>query len=152
MPLVLPDYVDRPQIATYLGNNRIDYAEFDRWAEPLRANMTRVLQEEFTAAMPGAEITLYPWSPQISPKYRISIDITRMDLFADGRALLTATWSIGSGPKGPWLKTGHSRLTDSYSEGKKPDYSARVGALNRLVIALGGEITDVLTGLVKDQP
>src|SRR5512145_1644163 len=44
-PITLPRYVDRPQIVTRTGPYEIKLAEFDRWAEGLDANFSRVLAE-----------------------------------------------------------------------------------------------------------
>ena len=37
-----PAYLDRPQIVTRRGANRITVAEFDHWAEPLETTVVRV--------------------------------------------------------------------------------------------------------------
>ena len=39
----LPKYLSDPQIVTRIDGNELDFAEFDRWAEPLRDNFVRVL-------------------------------------------------------------------------------------------------------------
>ena len=39
----LPIHLDRPQIVTRDGPNSLVLAEFDRWAEPLSDNFTRIL-------------------------------------------------------------------------------------------------------------
>lgn len=41
------EYLDRPQMVVRQGEHRLDYLEFDRWAEPLDENFADVLVREF---------------------------------------------------------------------------------------------------------
>ncbi|MFO0981411.1 MAG: PqiC family protein [Planctomycetota bacterium] len=50
-PLEIPEYLDRPEIVTHDGGPIIALAEFDRWAEPLRQNLARVLAENLSALL-----------------------------------------------------------------------------------------------------
>ena len=47
-PMDFPDYLDRPQIVTRSGQNEIFVADFDRWAEPLKANAIQCLTEDLS--------------------------------------------------------------------------------------------------------
>ena len=42
-PVTLPQYLDRPQIVERTGPNRLEIAEFDRWAGDLKKNLEQVL-------------------------------------------------------------------------------------------------------------
>ena len=45
-PVTVPDYLDRPQIATRSSSSSLQFSEFDRWAEPLEKNLMRVLADQ----------------------------------------------------------------------------------------------------------
>jgi ABC-type transport auxiliary lipoprotein component len=44
----LPPYLDRPQLVTRAGSNRMVLADFDSWAEPLQGLFARVLAKNLT--------------------------------------------------------------------------------------------------------
>jgi uncharacterized lipoprotein YmbA len=41
-PVTLPPYLDRPQLVTRAGGNRMVLADFDSWVEPLQGMFARV--------------------------------------------------------------------------------------------------------------
>jgi hypothetical protein len=51
----IPGYLDRSQIVTR-SHNRLHLAEHDRWAEPLRDNIARVIAEDLAGLCPGSRI------------------------------------------------------------------------------------------------
>src|SRR5262245_66066254 len=51
-PIMLPKYLDRPQIVTRASRNQLTLGEFDRWAEPLQDNVTSVLAENLARLIP----------------------------------------------------------------------------------------------------
>ena len=152
LPMSMPDYLMRPQIATHMEGNRLDYAEYDRWAEPLLDAMMRLVTQEMEQALPGHLIAQYPWVANLDIQYRMHMDIEQFDLYADGSAVLAASWAIGEGRHGPWIRFSTTRLTDAFEEDKKPDYSARVAALNRLVDKMTQQMADELRVFLLAQP
>jgi len=140
LPMAMPDYLMRPQIATHLDGNRVDYAEYDRWAEPLLDTMLRLVTDDLEQAMPGHRFPKFPWVANLDIQYRMFLEIEQFDLYSDGTAVLAATWAIGKGRQGPWLHLGSVDLTETFEEDKKPDYNARVAALNRLVTAMNRQL------------
>jgi len=149
MPVVLPDYVTRPQIATRVDANRLDYAEHDRWAEPLSDNVTRVLSIALEDELQGVSTLEFPWPPKLELSCRVNIDVRRFDLHADGSAVLTATWGISAGRQGELLKVGKFDQRETFEEGKKPDYNARVAALSRLLHQLSLQIAAEVEPIVE---
>src|SRR5215510_9952978 len=55
-PVTLPRYVDRPQIVTRTSPYEIKVAEFDRWAEALDSNFSRVLADNLSFLLPTARV------------------------------------------------------------------------------------------------
>ncbi|MGD8414774.1 MAG: ABC-type transport auxiliary lipoprotein family protein, partial [Candidatus Latescibacterota bacterium] len=70
LPLEMPDYMMRAQIATHLDGNRLDYAEYDRWAEPIAGNISRVVIADLDRSVAGTTLVEYPWLPNLDVRYR----------------------------------------------------------------------------------
>ena len=51
-PITFPKYLDRPQIVTRASRHQLTLGEFDRWAEPLQDNVSRVLAENLALPHP----------------------------------------------------------------------------------------------------
>ena len=151
LPMAMPDYLMRPQIATHLEGNRLDYAEYDRWAEPLLDTMLRLVTNEMEQALPGHRFPKFPWVANLDIRYRMYLEIEQFDLYSDGSAVLAATWAIGEGRQGPWLHLGSVNLTETFEEDKKPDYDARVAALNRLVAAMNRQLADGISEFLASE-
>jgi uncharacterized lipoprotein YmbA len=152
LPMAMPDYLMRPQIATHLDGSRVDYAEFDRWAEPLLDTMLRLVTHGMEQALPGHRFAKFPWVANLDIRYRMFLEIEQFDLYSDGNAVLAATWAIGQGRQGPWLHVGSVNLTETFEEDKKPDYEARVAALNRLVTAMNRRLAVGLREFLAAEP
>jgi uncharacterized lipoprotein YmbA len=48
-PIAFPKYLDRPQIVTRTSPYELNFAEFERWSEPLDTNFSRILAENLAA-------------------------------------------------------------------------------------------------------
>jgi uncharacterized lipoprotein YmbA len=93
-PIKFPDYLLRPQIATYLAKNELNYDEFNRWAEPLQENYTRVLSENLSRLIPTDHIVYFPWRVTAPIDYQVTIEVIRFEQSSDNVIHLAARWSI----------------------------------------------------------
>lgn len=124
-PVHVPEYVDRPQIVTATGKNAYRLAEFDRWAEPLNDNITRVLQQDMAALVP-ADVVLSNTSPRAKQaQFRVSVNILEFHVDPQDQARLVTQWQILRGEK-----TIAGRLSSYRTPAAHDDYSAGVAALN----------------------
>jgi uncharacterized lipoprotein YmbA len=58
-PVSVPEMLDRPQIVTRIGPNQVTFNESERWAEPLKNAIPRLLAEQLTQRL-EARISVYP--------------------------------------------------------------------------------------------
>jgi len=147
-PVSLPGYLDRPQIVTRAGGNELRMAEFERWAEPLKDNISIVLEENLRSLLSSEMIAVKAWKGTHHIDYRLTVDIIRFDVTPRGEASLVARWSLfGRGQKKirPISKTISLKASSSGAEG----YSAKVSALNRALTELSKEIARVLKDLPR---
>jgi uncharacterized protein len=57
-PITFPKYLERPQIVSRASRHQLALGEFDRWAEPLQDNFSRVLAENLSLLIPTDHILL----------------------------------------------------------------------------------------------
>jgi uncharacterized lipoprotein YmbA len=143
-PVTLPDYLNRPQIATHTSPYELRLAEFDRWAEALDVNFSRVLAENLSLLMPTARVVMSPWPRAFPIDYQITVGVTHFLSQVGGESLLIADWILFKGEGLQVLMTGKSRI--SAAPGGQ-DYAAIVAAMSQTVASLSREIATAITGV-----
>jgi uncharacterized protein len=144
-PVHVAGYLDRPQIVTRRDADRIDLGDFDQWGEPLRDGISRVLAEDLARQMPSARIAIFPLRSLESFRYRVVVNVTRLDGPMGGDLVLEARWYVlDAAGKEVSLKT--TRLAEPTGG---PGYSATVSAISRVLAALSRDIAQVLAALPK---
>jgi hypothetical protein len=145
-PVVLPQYLDRPEIVTRAGPNQLNLAEFDRWAESVRDNFSRTLTENLSILLSTHHTAVFPWDGSTPIDYQVAVDVTRFEGDADGHAVLIATWSI-------FRKGGRELLVRRRSSFSEPagagNYEALVSAMSRTLGNLSREIAAAVKTLSR---
>jgi len=93
-PIGLPGYLDREEIVTRVSPNRIDFSEYDRWAEPLDVSFTRVLAQNLSILLRTDRLVFYPWEPNRRPNYQVTVQVVRFESNHRGEVQLSARWEI----------------------------------------------------------
>jgi len=143
-PVTLPDYLNRPQIVSRAEENELHLAEFHRWAEPLKDNISIVLIENLRTLLSSDGIYILPWKGASHVYYRLRVDFIRFDVSAAGEASLLAGWSLWKRGQ----KTEAVSKTSSVRVSVKGDgYNAMVSALNQTLTRFSREMAQTLRGL-----
>jgi uncharacterized lipoprotein YmbA len=142
-PVSLPSYLDRPQIVTRAGDNRLELAPRQRWAEPFAESFRRALFEQVAAARPDVRLLNYPWKSSLPLAARVTLDVQRFDRGSDGAVVLLARWSVASDKDGAAPAQRASRIAVPVSA-KADDYDALVAAHAQAVAQLAKEIAAAL--------
>ena len=143
-PVMLPKYLDRPHIVTTTKTSELKLAEFDRWAEPLRDNFSRVLTENLSKALGTDRVTVFPSGKAASFDYQVLVTVVRFDGELGGNAFLSARWSIyGEGGKRELL----TQKTDISESTGGQGFDALVSAESRAVVELSKEIAGAIKAL-----
>jgi uncharacterized protein len=146
-PVRLPDYLDRPQIVTRARQNSVQIAEFERWAEPLSSNVSRVLAENLIFLLQSDSVVPYPWPGSIDVAYQVVVDVYRFDGILGDKALLEAQWSI-LGKKGKKvLILKRSMFIEPVGESS---LAALVSAQSRALGNFSRELAEALQNLVRE--
>jgi uncharacterized lipoprotein YmbA len=93
-PVEIPEYLDRPQMVFRTGDNTVQVDEFERWAEPLKDGVTRVITVNMAGLLEGRRIAVYPWRNQLKTDYRLALSLSRFEASADGQATLSGWWTL----------------------------------------------------------
>jgi uncharacterized lipoprotein YmbA len=93
-PVELPRYLDRPQIAIRVAPNRLELFEFERWAEPLEYNVTRVIAENLSVFLATDRVAVFPRKLAMSYDYQVAVVVTRLDATPGGETTLDARWTV----------------------------------------------------------
>jgi uncharacterized lipoprotein YmbA len=140
-PVMLPKYLDRPQIVTTTKTSELKLAEFDRWAEPLRDNFSRVLTECLSKALGTDRVIVFPWGKMTSFDYQVIVTVVRFDGELGENAELSARWSVfGDGGKKELL----TRKSDLSESTGAQGYEALVSAQSRAIAGLSKEIAGAI--------
>ncbi|MGI9418204.1 MAG: PqiC family protein [Geminicoccaceae bacterium] len=141
-PVYLPGYLDRPQVVTRSGANRMNVSEFDQWAEPLETTFQRVLTENLSDRLDTDRIATLPARRDMPLDHQVEVEVTRFDADETGQAVLDARWRIFDGRGDRLLHRGRS-LTEERVTGAD-DYEQIAAAMSRCLAAMTEEIADAL--------
>lgn len=144
-PILLPEYLDRPQIVTRASKNRLVFADGHRWAEPLTDNLPRVLSENLSFLLSTDRILPYPWPRSRRIDFQVIVQVLQFEAGADNIARLEAIWSVMDGD-GKVLLPERRSSTDTQARG--PDHEALVAALSETLVGLSQEISAGLKPLL----
>ena len=95
----VPPYLDRPQIVTRTGSNRLNLSEFDKWAEPLEESVYRLVLGNLSTRLFPEKIAVLPWQGSSKMDYQVTVTVTRLDNTPAKKAILVVRWSLLEGNK-----------------------------------------------------
>jgi len=136
-PFKVPGYLDRPQLVTRLGPNELHFSEVERWGEPLRTGLVRVVADNLTVLVPSGEVTSSPRPDGVELDYRVVVEVDRFEPGPDGALALEARWLLLSGEGGATLAARRSAIRGETAAG---DAAHAVQAMSRGVAQLSEEI------------
>jgi uncharacterized lipoprotein YmbA len=93
-PLQIPKIIDRPQIVTRIGPNKINVDEFHRWAGSVYEDFLRVMTMNLAILLQSNLVAAYPWEDYFDPDYRIHLQVHQFDGRLGQYAQLDITWTI----------------------------------------------------------
>ncbi len=145
-PIVLPEYLKRPQIVYRQENNLVSIDEFDRWAEPLANNFTRVLTENLALLLNTDYVYPYPHKHKTKIDYYILIDIYRFNATPGPKAELIANCNVQSGEDRSLVYKKKFSISKNLSAG---DAAETVSVLNDILSDFSLEIATAIESLSK---
>jgi uncharacterized protein len=144
-PVTVPKYLDRPQIVTRASRNQLTLGEFDRWAEPLPDNISRVLGENLARLVPTDHILLQTWPRPANLDYQVTVEVLDFEGGLGGESVLLALWSLLDGAE----RTLMTRRASLQVPVGGRDYEALVQAMNQMIGTLSRDIAEAIQQLAS---
>jgi uncharacterized protein len=140
-PINVAAYLDRSQIVTWKTEHQLELSEFNRWSEPLKDSILRVIAVNLSNMLETTRVYGLPHKGKAIPlDFRVEIDIPRFDGRLGGDAFLLARWTLYGRDENALL-TKVSIITEpSGGEG----YDKLIAAQNRALQTLSREIVDAV--------
>jgi uncharacterized lipoprotein YmbA len=147
-PVKIPEYLDRPEMTTRSTPYSLQFAEFDKWAEPLEKSLARVLAENLSILLSTDRVVVFPWAGSVHVLYQVTVDVEQLEYTSDGKALLVAGWSVFGNDGGKLLAIKRSRIIVPV---QSTGFEAIASAQSRAVGDMSREIAAGLESLPREQ-
>jgi hypothetical protein len=148
-PVILPSYLDRNEVATRVSETEVAYSQWDRWAQPLGANVSSVLLQRLGGELGTNNVVPYPWTGSVQVDHQIVVRLLRFEGDATGEAHLQSQWSIRDLKSNRQLVARETTLTQP---GRPGDTAAITAALSAMLNDLGREIATAVRALPASPP
>ena len=135
-PVELPDYLNRPQIVTRVSGSEFHLSEFNRWAESLEKNFSRVLAENLSTILSTDNVLIYPFERSKEIERQVKVNILQLDGQPSGNVVLKVHWSLMGNDGKDLLLVKKSSFSGDAGKG----YSGMVAGMNRLVSDFSQEV------------
>jgi uncharacterized lipoprotein YmbA len=145
-PVQIPKIIDRPQIVTRIGPNKINVDEFHRWAGSVYEDFLRVVTMNLSLLLQSNLVASYPWEEYFDPDYRIFMEIQQFDGRLGQYALLDLTWTVTGREARDVLLVRRSLIKEPV---QGEDYDAFVAAKSRILATLSHEMAREIKALHK---
>lgn len=136
-PVVIPEYIDRPQIVTRTDDNQIVLSEFDRWGGTLRHELAKVIAENLNILLEERRVNVMLDTLTFDPKYLVTVTVNRLDGKLGDTVWMNAAWAIRDLKAKKMLAVKTSVIQE---KAEVQGYGAFVAAESRAVAALSREI------------
>ncbi|HSA82099.1 MAG TPA: PqiC family protein [Geminicoccaceae bacterium] len=145
-PVTLPEYLNRPQLVTRDGSNRVLLSDFDSWIEPVQGLFARTLVANLAVLLGTDDVLLLAQRRPVRPDYQVEVEVTRFDVDTGGNALLDARWWILDQRAETVLRSGRSTISQPAPIGNQ---AAAVQALSGALIGMSREIAGAIADHVE---
>ncbi|MBK1667931.1 hypothetical protein CKO28_07765 [Rhodovibrio sodomensis] len=139
-PVEIPAYLDRQALVTRSDDNELEVASFHQWAEPLYANVTRVLAENLRLLLDQTDVVRLP-SRNSGFNAELQVELMRFERAADGPVTLVARWRVLDG-RGQRELASRRAVVQEPLDGAGPE--ATVAAMDRALAELSRRIAEHL--------
>jgi uncharacterized protein len=132
----LVEAVDRPQLVVRLSDTRVQILEQQRWAEPLKAAIARVVAANLARELGSARVTSQSQAPMGETAFRVALDVQRFDSMPGQGVAVDIVWTVRRS-SGDAARSGRASVTER-SAG--PGYEGLVAAHSRALANVSRDI------------
>jgi uncharacterized protein len=150
--LRLAPYLEAPFLVVRHGANRVTYAEFHRWGEPLGGGINRAVAGQLAGRTAFRAVDVAPWPAREQYDYLVQLHVERFEglapedeAAAEGEVHMRVTWEILRQRDGTVLARGS---TDHREHGwKVGDFAGLARSLDAGLNVLTEDLANTLSGL-----
>jgi len=139
-PVVLPAYLERPQLVSRREATELAVDPFARWSAPLDVLFAEALADHIGALLGPRQVVVHPWASRDRPTHTVRIVVQQFERVAPDQALLRAHWDVVD-PSGERAGTRHTSEHRTTAGGTPQDVAL---ALSELVRMLAVEVAAAL--------
>ncbi len=143
-PVTIPEVLDRPQIVTRTGPNKLQIDEFHRWAGRLEENFASVTAENISLILATEQVAVYPWDVSFKPHYQVTLDIRHFEGRRGQEVILEVFWKVIDRQKRTTLRVKKSVIKEPLPA---EDYETLIAAKSRAIAALSKLISKEIKNL-----
>jgi len=138
-PVIMPDLLQRPQIATRTNDQQISFSDSHKWAGTLADETKRVLVVNLNGLLAGKRAAVTTDDMAIDPDFRVVVNINRFDGLPGASVWLNAVWTIKEQKGKIALAVNQSVVEEQVNSREYPDlvsaHSRAIGQLSREIAA-----------------
>jgi uncharacterized lipoprotein YmbA len=139
--ILLPEFLNRPQIVTRTSANKVRMADFSQWAEPLEKGIPRVLSENLARLTGTDRVSVYPWPTQMEIDLMVEIAVIRFEGDTNGEVSLAARWRLVRADGSEAFPLQGSSYAESAAD---RSMEALVAAMSRALASLSRDIASAI--------
>ncbi len=140
-PVEIPQYLNRPEMVTRAGGNRLRLERLNQWAGDFKEDIGRVTMENLSRILGSERVVILPNRSEATPDFRLATSIIRFEPEESGQVQLDARWSLFDG-RGTLLLTRHSRVA---TRSEQPDdFESLAGAMSQALEKLNREMGEAI--------
>ena len=144
-PVTIPDYLRRQELVSRAGLNRLNVNEFNLWAEPVDAAVTRILADDLGILLKDQKVAI-DTDRSADTNYMLSVDVRRFEGDGAGNCVLFALWALRGANNDTVIGRGGLDLKEPI-QGEGED--ALTAAMNKALEALGRQVAADIAPLIK---
>jgi len=141
-PITIPETVNRPNIVTPKDANQLEVAEYHRWSEPLRENISRVMITNLAQRLGVNKLYAYPWL-RTEIDNIVRLDVLQMTGSISESVYLQVRWQVLTGSKPYQLL--ETKITEYRQPVAGGGYSSLVAAYSAAYASLTDDVAKSLS-------
>jgi uncharacterized lipoprotein YmbA len=141
LDLHIPQYLERFQIASRVGESRLEFSDGNQWGENLRKNLLRSMARNLSRLLSTIDVATPLNRSTSSPDYRVQIHIEQFELDVNNIVQLVARWQLSSSAQTESLGVFSAELQSEKSI-EKDNYDQMVASMRQLYGELSARIAD----------
>ncbi|HEY2022984.1 PqiC family protein [Paraburkholderia sp.] len=135
-PVTIPEIVDRPQIVTRFNDSGVAVHEFERWAQPLKGDIGRVIAADLGTLLNSQQISVFDATHDLPSVWHVRIDVMRFDAVQGRDVVVDVLWAVRP-PGKSRVVTGRSVAREAVSG---PGFDPIVAAHDRALASVSRDI------------